>query len=137
MSKYHCHLSPSIGKFSFDNYNIAILLLLILSIMAPKVKLVNTYDQINEIVLWESNFPLYMFPQTYPFPEFVLKFQANYLPSQRSIASPSGEILFTVNPKIVDQMLQIPQSDSTTSFSVEALNELYPKLTFPQRAQIF
>jgi hypothetical protein len=94
-------------------------------------------DQSDEIGLWESNLPLYMFPQTYPFPEFVLKCQANYLPSQRAIASPTGEILFTITPETIDQMLQIPQNDSTTPFSVEALNELYQKLTFPQRAQIF
>jgi hypothetical protein len=94
-------------------------------------------DQSDEIGLWESNFPLYMFPQTYPFPEFVLRCQANYLPGQRAIASPTGEILFTITPETIDQMLQIPKNDSTTPFFVEALNELYQKLTFPQRAQIF
>jgi hypothetical protein len=78
-----------------------------------------------------------MFPQTYPFPEFILKCQANYLPNKRAIASLTGEIIFTVTPETIDQMLQIPQSDSTTPFSVKALNELYQKLTFPQRAPIF
>jgi len=34
-------------------------------------------------------------------------------------------------------MLQIPSSESTISFSIEALNDLYQKLTFPQRAHIF
>jgi hypothetical protein len=65
-------------------------------------------DQSDEIGLWESNLPLYMFPQTYPFPEFVLKCQANYMPRQRSISSPIGEIMFTITPETIDQMLMIP-----------------------------
>lgn len=34
-------------------------------------------------------------------------------------------------------MSQIPHSESLTPFSVDALNEIYQKLTFPQRARIF
>jgi hypothetical protein len=34
-------------------------------------------------------------------------------------------------------MLQIPINDSTIPFSIESLNDLYQKLTFPQRTQIF
>jgi hypothetical protein len=37
-------------------------------------------DQSDEIGLWESNFPLYLFPQINHFPEFSLKFQAHYIP---------------------------------------------------------
>jgi hypothetical protein len=94
-------------------------------------------DQSNEIGLWESNFPLYMFPQTHHFPEFVLRCQASYFPSQRAIASSIGETLFTITSEAIDQMLQIPRNDLATPFSVEALNDLYQKLNFPQRAQIF
>jgi hypothetical protein len=81
--------------------------------------------QSDEIGLWESNFPLYMFPQTHHFPEFSLKCQANYFPDHRDIASSFGETLFTVTSKAIDQMLQIPRNDSTILFSVEALNDLY------------
>jgi hypothetical protein len=94
-------------------------------------------DQSDEIGLWESNFPLYMFPQTFHFPEFSLKCQAHYFPSQRAIVSSSGETLFTITPESINQMLQIPRIDSAIPFSVEALNDLYQKLSFPQRAQIF
>jgi hypothetical protein len=94
-------------------------------------------DQSDEIGLWESNLPLYMFPQTHHFPEFSLRCQARYFPGQRAIASSSGEILFTVTSEAIDQMLQIPRNDSAIPFSIEALNDLYQKLTFPQRAQIF
>jgi hypothetical protein len=34
-------------------------------------------------------------------------------------------------------MLQIPIIDSGSSFSIEVLKDLYQKLSFPQRAQIF
>jgi hypothetical protein len=78
-----------------------------------------------------------MFPQTYHFPEFSLKCQAHYLPSQRAIVSSSGETLFTITPESINQMLQIPRIDSASPFSIEILNDLYQKLSFPQRAQIF
>jgi hypothetical protein len=48
-------------------------------------------DQSDEIGLWESNLPLYLFPQIHPFPEFTLKCQAHYIPKQRTIVSSSGE----------------------------------------------
>lgn len=41
----------------------------------------NHLDQIDEIKIWETNLPLYTFPQTYHFPEFIQKFQAWYLPN--------------------------------------------------------
>jgi hypothetical protein len=78
-----------------------------------------------------------MFPQTYHFPEFTLKCQAHYFPGQRAILSSSGKTLFTITPESVDQMLQFPRSDPTIMFSIEALNDLYQKLTFPQRVHIF
>jgi hypothetical protein len=37
----------------------------------------------------------------------------------------------------IDQMLQIPRNDLAIPFSIESLNDLYQKLTFPQRAWIF
>ena len=37
-------------------------------------------DQSDEIGLWESNLPLYLFPQVHHFLEFTLKCQAHYLP---------------------------------------------------------
>jgi hypothetical protein len=91
-------------------------------------------DQSDKIGLWESNFPLYMFPQTFHFPKFTLKCQAHYFPGQRDIVSSSSETLFTVTPKYINQMLQIPKNDSPIPFSMEALNDLYQKLSFPERA---
>jgi hypothetical protein len=78
-----------------------------------------------------------MFSQTHHFPEFSLRCQALYSPDQRAIVSFSGETLFKVTSKSVDHMLQIPRNDLAIPFSIESLNELYHKLTFPQRAHVF
>jgi hypothetical protein len=66
-----------------------------------------------------------MFPQKYHFPEFALKCQAHYLLGQRAIVSSSGETLFTITPETINQMLQIPQIDFASPFSIEILTELY------------
>jgi hypothetical protein len=94
-------------------------------------------DQSDEIGLWESNLPLYLFPQIHHFPEFSLKCQAHYLHDQRTIVSSSGETLFVITPEAIDQMMQIPRTESAFPFNLEIITELYQKLSFPQRAQIF
>jgi len=66
-----------------------------------------------------------------------LKFQAYYIPNQRAIVSSSVETLFTITPESINQMLQIPKNDFEIPFSIESLNDLYQKLSFPQRTQIF
>jgi hypothetical protein len=38
-------------------------------------------DQSDEIGLWDSKLPLYLFPQIHHFLEFALKCQAHYLPN--------------------------------------------------------
>jgi hypothetical protein len=78
-------------------------------------------DQSDEIGLWESNLPLYLFPQIHHFPEFALKCQAHYIPEQRAIISSSGEILFLITPESIDQMMQIPRADSASPFNLEIL----------------
>jgi hypothetical protein len=88
-------------------------------------------DQSDEIGLWESNLPLYLFPQIYHFPEFSLKFQVHYLPNQRAIVSSSGETLFTITPETIDQMMQVPRAKSLSPFTIEVLTEMYQKLSFP------
>jgi hypothetical protein len=94
-------------------------------------------DQSDEIGLWESNLPLYLFPQIHHFPEFTLKSQAHYILDQRAIVSSSGDVLFFITPEDIDQMMQIPRANSVSPFDLEILTELYQKMTFPQRAQIF
>jgi hypothetical protein len=94
-------------------------------------------DQSDEIGLWESNLPLYLFPQIHHFPEFTLKCQAHYIPEQRAVISSSGDTLFLITPEDIDQMMQIPHVDSAAPFNLEILTELYQKMNFPQRAQIF
>jgi hypothetical protein len=64
-------------------------------------------DHSDKIGLWESNLPLYLFPQIHHFPEFTLKCQAHYTPEKRAIVSSSGEFIFLITPKTIDQMMQI------------------------------
>jgi hypothetical protein len=94
-------------------------------------------DQSDEIGLWESNLPLYMFPQIHHFPEFALKCQAHYLPDQRTIVSSSRKTLFAITSKAIDQMLQITRAEAFSPLTLEVLTDMYQKLSFPQRAQIF
>jgi hypothetical protein len=94
-------------------------------------------DQSDEIGLWESNLPLYLFPQIHNFPEFSLHCQVHYVPDQKAIASSSGDVLFFITPEDIDQMLQITRAEAASPFNLEILTELYQKMTFPQRAQIF
>jgi hypothetical protein len=73
-------------------------------------------DQSDEIGLWESNLPLYLFPQIHHFPEFTLKCQAHYIPDQRAVVSSSGDALFFITPEDIDQMMQIPRVRFCFSF---------------------
>jgi hypothetical protein len=82
-------------------------------------------DQSNEIGLWESNLPLYLFPQLHHFPEFSLKCQAHYLPDQRAIVSSSGETLLFITLESIDQIMQIPRSESASPFNLEVITGLY------------
>jgi hypothetical protein len=94
-------------------------------------------DQSDEIGLWESNLPLYLFSQVHHFLEFSLKCQAHYLHDQRAIVSSSEETLFFITLEAIDQMMQIPRTKPVSLFNIEVITELYQKLSFLQRAQIF
>jgi hypothetical protein len=45
--------------------------------------------------------------------------------------------MFFITPEAIDQMMQIPRTKSASPFNIEIITELYQKLSFPQRAQIF
>jgi hypothetical protein len=40
-------------------------------------------------------------------------------------------------PEAIDHMMQITRNESASPFNLEIITELYQKLFFPQRAQIF
>ena len=94
-------------------------------------------DKTDEIGLWEFNLPHYIYPQTFHSPEATRKCQAWYVPNQREIIAPTGEIIFTITAKTLDQMMQAPSIETNTPFSIKALTELYQKLYFSKRARIF
>jgi len=62
-------------------------------------------NQNDDIHLWESNFPKYLFPQVYLFPKIIHFYQASYIPSERAIISPNQQILFTITTESINQML--------------------------------
>jgi hypothetical protein len=94
-------------------------------------------DQSDEVGLWESNLPLYMFPQVHHFPEFALKCRAHYIPEQRAIISSLGDVLFFITPEDIDSMLQITRPDSVVPFNQEVLTELVPEDDFPSKSSDF
>jgi len=94
-------------------------------------------DQVDDIHLWESNLPKYIFPQTYLFPEIIRLCQNNYFPNERAIITLAQEILFTVTAQSINQMLQIQPQPEGVPFSIETFTKPYIKLYFPKRSQIF
>lgn len=53
-------------------------------------------NQNDDIHLWESNFPKYLFPKVYPFPEIIHFCYACYIRIQREIVTPNQQVLFTI-----------------------------------------
>jgi hypothetical protein len=51
--------------------------------------------------------------------------------------SSTREILFLITLETIDQMMEISRVKSASPFNLEIITELYQKLLFPQRAQIF
>ena len=94
-------------------------------------------DKTYEIGLWDSKLPHYIFPLTFQAPEFTRRCQECYVPTQRAIISPAGDILFTITAQSIDQIMSPPIVENTTPFSLEALTQIYQKLDFATRAKIF
>ena len=92
-------------------------------------------DKSDDLGLWDSNIPHFIFPHTHSAPEFVRRCQAWYMSNQRTIISPTEEILVTINAQTIEQMMQAPTTENATPFSQEELIEIYQKLDFSKRAQ--
>lgn len=94
-------------------------------------------NQNDDIHLWESNLPTYLFLEVHPFPQIIHFCQACYIPSQRAIVTPDQQVLFTITAESINQMLQVQPSPNETPLSIEGLLDLYTKLYLPTTAQIF
>ena len=92
-------------------------------------------DQIDEIRLWDSLLPHYIFSQIHKAPEFVKKCHESYDHIQREIISPIGEILNFINVESIEMMLHAPTITPTHPFSHEILIEAYQNLDFTKRSQ--
>ena len=62
-------------------------------------------NHIDDIGLWESNFPKYQFPEVHVFPKIVHMCHACYIPSERAIMSPNQKVLFTITAESINEML--------------------------------
>ena len=82
-------------------------------------------DQTDEIGLWDSVLPHYIFPQIHKALEFVRKCHESYDPSQRAIISPTREILCLINAESIEKLLQAPTIAPTHPFFDESLIEAY------------
>ena len=60
--------------------------------------------------IWESNLLIYFLPSVNIFPEIIHLCAKNYEPSQGAVTSPSGRILFHINPDSINQMLNFKQT---------------------------
>lgn len=94
-------------------------------------------NHVDDIHLWESNFPRYTFPEFHPFPDIVHFCHACYIPSQSAIVAPNHELLFTMTPESINQMLQIQPIPNQTPLSITNLLDLYITLDLVKIKQIF
>jgi len=86
--------------------------------------------------IWESNLPFYFLPSVNIFPEIIHLCDENNEPTQRAVKSPSGSILFHINPDSINQMLNFKQTQLLTPFSMKYLLDEGPKLSSFEIARI-
>lgn len=91
----------------------------------------------DEIILWESNFPKYQFPEVHIFPKIVHYYHANYIPSQREVMSPNRAILFTITTESINEMLQLQPGKNLPPFSIGSLLDQFLKLITTKLAEMF
>lgn len=94
-------------------------------------------DSADDINLWESIFPLSMFPQTYSFPDVVMWCRAKYNPLQRVVVAQNGDILISIPPNIINKMILIPENDSLRFFFHHGINGPISKAHLPSKSSYF
>ena len=94
-------------------------------------------DLSDELNLWNSSLPQFIFPRTHYFPEFVVRRQFRYIPSQREVISQNKEVLFTIIVESIGHVLQVKTPKTLHPFSLESHMDIYKNLDFPQRTAIF
>ena len=86
--------------------------------------------------IWESNLPFYFLPSVNIFPEIIHLCAENYEPTQRTIKSPYGSILFHITPDSINQMLNFKQTQLLVPFSMKYLLDEGPNLSSSVIARI-
>ena len=78
-------------------------------------------DEVDEMGLWDTNLPFYIFPKTHNCPKLIKKCHSCYNPQKWAMMAPTGHILFTIDAKSIMKMMQAPVIEGTTPFSHEFL----------------
>lgn len=97
----------------------------------------NYLNHNNDLSIWESFLPQFIFSQTHFFHELSTWCHLRYLPSKKAVIAQNNEIIFSISSESIFHGLQINLQASLHPFSSNSLMDLYKQLTFPQRAHIF
>lgn len=79
--------------------------------------------------IWESNLPYYCLPSVNVFPEIIRLCDENYDVHHRAISTPSGRVLFYINPETINKMLYFDQTELLFPFSMNYLLDTGTKMT--------
>lgn len=95
-------------------------------------RLKKTYpDQGDDINLYKSTLPIFMLPHVHHFPNFIIWCLNKYNAAQRTIMALNGDILVSISPETINQMLLILENHSLIIFLVSSLMDICHTLIFP------
>ena len=58
-------------------------------------------EEMDDIGLWDTNLPYYIFPKTQSCLELIRKCHSCYNPQQRAVIAPTGHNLFTIDAQSI------------------------------------
>jgi hypothetical protein len=96
----------------------------------------NFRDLVNYYHAWESELAKFIVPQTYYFLEFVTWCVSYYNPSQRSLVSRNGLVLFEVNSQLISKLLKLPLNPESEILDEIVLAQCFRELNSQDRIMI-
>jgi len=72
--------------------------------------------------------PMYYLPSVNVFPDLIHQCHANYEPTQRAVMTPSGNVLFYITPKSINEMLHFKPTQPLAPLSMGFLLNQAAKL---------
>jgi hypothetical protein len=96
----------------------------------------NFRDLVDHYHAWESDLAKFIVPQVYEFPEFVVWCAVNYIPSQRSVISKNGLVLFVINSESISEMLNLPLNPERETLDEIILSQCFIGLSSQDRVSL-